>query len=106
MEHKTLYANTSKLLSELSLSKMDGTYLKELMKIQRTKLLILDDFGLHAFVKQGREILMDIIDDRYNEVSTIVYSQFQESDWYELIGEGNIAEAISDRIVNSSHWIK
>src|SRR5690554_7505856 len=30
MEHKTLYANTSKLLSELSLSKMDGTYLKEL----------------------------------------------------------------------------
>jgi len=106
MEHKTLYANTSKLLSELSLSKMDGTYLKELKKIQRTKLLILDDFGLQAFDKQGREILMDIIDDRYNEASTIVSSQIPVSAWYELIGEGTIADAILDRIVNSSHRIK
>lgn len=106
MEYKTLYANTSKLLSELSLSKMDGTYLKELKKIQRTKLLILDDFGLQAFDKQGREILMDIIDDRYNEASTIVSSQIPVSAWYELIGEGTIADAILDRIVNSSHRIK
>ena len=106
MEHKTLYVNTSKLLNELSLSKMDGTYLKELKKIQRTKLLILDDFGLQAFDKQGREILMDIIDQRYNEASTIVSSQIPVSAWYELIGEGTIADAILDRIVNSSHRIK
>lgn len=106
MEHKTLYANMSKLLSELSLSKMDGTYLKELKKIQHTELLILDDFGLQAFDKQGREILMDIIDERYNEASTIVSSQIPVSAWYELIGEGTIADAILDRIVNSSHRIK
>lgn len=106
MEHKTLYANTSKLLGELSLSKMDGSYLKELRKIERKKLLVLDDFGLQAFDKQGREILMDIIDQRYNEASTIISSQIPVSAWYDLIGEGTIADAILDRIVNSSHRIK
>lgn len=28
---------------------MDSTYLKELAKIRKADLLILDDFGLHAF---------------------------------------------------------
>lgn len=105
-EHKTWYANTAKLLGELTLSKMDGSYLKELKKINRTKLLILDDFGLQAFDKQTREILMDIIDERYNETSTIIASQIPVSAWYDLIGEGTIADAILDRIVNSSHRIK
>lgn len=105
-EYKTRYTNTAKLLGELSLSKMDSTYLKELKKLKQTHLLILDDFGLQGFDKQKREILMDIIDDRYNETSTIVSSQIPVSAWYELIGEGTIADAILDRIVNSSHRIK
>ena len=46
MEYKVRYANTSKLLNELIFSKMGGSYLKELKKVTRTDLLILDDFGL------------------------------------------------------------
>lgn len=106
MEYKVLYANTSKLLNELTLSKLDGSYLKELKKVIRTDLLILDDFGLQALNKQSREIMMDIIDDRHNESSTIIASQIPVSAWYDLIGEGTIADAILDRIVNSSHRIK
>lgn len=105
-EHKTLYTNTARLFGELKLSKMDGTYLKELKKIKKKRLLILDDFGLQSFDKQSREMLMDIIDERHNETSTIVSSQIPVSAWYDLIGEGTIADAILDRIVNSSHRIK
>ena len=68
-------------------------------------LLILDDFGLQAFDNHAREALMDIIDDRYNNKSTIVSSQIPVSTWYDVIGEGTIADAILDRIVNSSHRI-
>ena len=105
-EHRVLYANTAKLLGGLTLSKMDGSYLKEIGKIKRTDLLILDDFGLQAFDKRTREIMMDIIDERHNETSTIIASQIPVSAWHELIGEGTIADAILDRIVNSSHRIK
>lgn len=105
MGYKTLYGNTSRLLSKLKLSKVDGTYLKELRKLQKTDLLILDDFGLQAFDATAREIMMDIIDDRFNETSTIVSSQIPVSAWYDIIGEGTIADAILDRLVNSSHRI-
>lgn len=105
MGYKTLYGSTARLLSKLKLSKVDGTYLKELRKLQNTNLLILDDFGLQAFDVSAREIMMDIIDDRFNETSTVVSSQIPVSAWYDIIGEGTIADAILDRLVNSSHRI-
>lgn len=105
MEHRTIYANTARLLKKLKLCKVDGTYLKELNKLLKTDLLILDDFGLQSFDNHAREALMDIIDDRYNKTSTIISSQIPVSAWYDVIGEGTIADAILDRIVNSSHRI-
>lgn len=81
-------------------------YIKELEKLTKMELLILDDFGLQAFDTQDREALMDIIDDRHGKKSTIISSQIPVSAWYEIIGgEGTIADAILDRIVNLSHRI-
>lgn len=106
MENKVLYTNTARLFNNLKLCKMDGTYLKELKKLMKCDLLILDDFGLQSFDNSTREVLMDIIEERYNEKSTIISSQIPVSAWYETIGEGTIADAILDRIVNSSHRIE
>lgn len=105
MGHRVYYANTARLLAKLKLSKLDGTYLKELKKIGKVNLLILDDFGLQAFDNHSRETLMDIVDDRHSQMSTIVSSQIPVSAWYDIIGEGTIADAILDRLVNSSHRI-
>lgn len=106
LEYKTLYTNTDRLLKKLKLSKVDGTYLKELGKLLKTDLLILDDFGLQSFDNHAREALMDIIDDRYNRGSTIISSQIPVSAWYEIIGgDGTQADALLDRIVHSSHRI-
>jgi len=104
--YKTFYTITARILKKLKLSKVDGTYLKELEKLTKTDLLILDDFGLQALDNQDRETLMDIIDDRHGQKSTIISSQIPVSAWYEIIGgEGTLADALLDRIVNSSHRI-
>ncbi len=102
---KTQYYITARLFNRLKLAKVDGTYNKELKKLMRLDLLILDDFGLQAFDVHAREALMDIIEDRYSNNSTIVSSQIPVSTWYDIIGEGTIADAILDRLVNSSHRI-
>lgn len=102
---KVLYTNTARYFNKLKLAKVDGTYLKEIQKLVKIDLLILDDFGLQAFDNHAREALMDIIDERYNNKSTIISSQIPVSAWYDIIGEGTIADAILDRIVNSSHRI-
>jgi len=106
MEYKVLYQNTARLFKRLKLCKVDGTYLKELQKILKVDLLILDDFGLQSFDNHAREALMDIIDERHGKSSTIIASQIPVSSWYDIIGESTIADAILDRIVNSSHRIK
>lgn len=105
MGKRVCYATTARLMAKLKLSKVDGTYIRELKKISKIDLLILDDFGLQAFDNHAREALMDIIDDRHQQSSTIVSSQIPVSAWYDIIGEGTIADAILDRLVNSSHRI-
>lgn len=104
-QHKVTYSTTARLLNRLKLCKVDGTYLKELGKLGKSKLLILDDFGLQAFDNFAREALMDIIDERFGKASTIISSQLPVSTWYDIIGENTIADALLDRIVNSSHRI-
>jgi DNA replication protein DnaC len=103
--HKVRYAQTSKLLNQLKLSKLDGSYLKELKKLETVELLILDDFGLQALDTNMREALLNIVQDRHQKKSTIIVSQIPVSQWYELIGEATIADAILDRLVHSSHRI-
>lgn len=102
---KVLYTTASRLFNRLKLCKVDGTYLKELNKINNKDLLIIDDFGLQAFDNFARETLLEIIDERFNNGSTIMSSQLPVSAWYEIIGENTIADAILDRLVNSSHRI-
>lgn len=105
MGYKVFYTSTARLMARLKLSKLDGTYIKELKKMGKVNLLILDDFGLQAFDNYARETLMDIVDDRHNQISTVLSSQIPVSAWYDIIGEGTIADAILDRLVNSSHRI-
>ncbi len=104
-DFKVRYAQTTKLLNQLKLSKLDGSYLKELKKLASLDLLILDDFGLQALDTAMREALLNIVQDRHNKKSTIIVSQIPVKKWYDLIGEATIADAILDRLVHSSHRI-
>ena len=103
---KVLYSNTNKLLAQLKLAKADGSALKELSKIERMDLLILDDFGLQPFDAQSRILLMEIFEDRHGKRSTILTSQLPVKMWHEIIGEQTVADAILDRIVHDAHRIE
>lgn len=84
------------------MTKTKGTILQELKKIERTDLLILDDFGIQPFDARGRSNLMDIIEDRHGKSSTLITSQGPVKDWYDIIGERTIADAVLDRIVHQA----
>jgi len=102
MGFKVLYANTTKLMASLKMAKADGSVVKELLKIERQDLLILDDFGIQPLDQQSRASLMDIIEDRHGKRSTIITSQLPVSGWYDIIGEQTVADAILDRIVHQA----
>ncbi len=60
---RVLYASTARLMGQLKAAKAKGTILTELKRIERTDLLILDDFGIHPFDAAARSSLMDIIEN-------------------------------------------
>lgn len=104
--YRVLYASTPKLFAKLKMAKADGSYIKEVAKIEKQQLLILDDFGIQPFDAQSRAALMEIIEDRHSKTSLIITSQLPVSKWHEVIGEKTIADAILDRIVHDAHRIE
>lgn len=104
--YRVLYQHSTKLFGRMKIAKADGSYLKELAKIEKQHLLIIDDFGLQPLDAQSRSALLEIIEDRHAKYSTIITSQIPVSKWHEVIGEGTIADAILDRIVHDAHRIE
>ena len=104
--YRVMYYNTTKLFAKLKMAKADGSYLKEMAKLERQHLIILDDFGLQPLDNQNRLILMELIEDRNCKGSVMVTSQIPIKGWYNLIGEKTIADAIMDRLVHQSHRIE
>lgn len=100
--YKVLYYNLGKLFQKLMMSKADGSYIKELSRIENYDLLIIDDFGLQAINNEKQMVLMDLIEDRNQKRSTIFCSQLPVKSWYDLIEEKTIADAILDRIIHSA----
>jgi len=103
---RVMYFNATKMFSKLKMAKADGSYLKELAKIERQHLVIIDDFGLQALDNQNRMTLLEIIEDRQNKGSVIITSQLPVKGWYEVIGEKTIADAILDRLIHQAHRIE
>jgi DNA replication protein DnaC len=104
--YRVMYFNATKLFAKLKMVKADGSYINEIGKIERQQLLILDDFGIQPLDAQSRSALMEIIEDRHEKASTLITSQVPVANWYEVIGEKTIADAIMDRIIHNAHRIE
>lgn len=100
--YKVMYFSAGKLFAKLKMAKADGSYHKEIDRIEKQDLIILDDFGLQSLDSHKRDFFMEIIEDRHGKRSTIIASQLPVSTWHEVIGEQTIADAILDRMVHNS----
>ena len=101
--YRTLYFGINRFLEKISLSKLDGTYVKLLNQIEKAQLIIIDDFGLHPLDGVTRLALLQMLEDRYGIKSTIITSQLPVAKWYEYIGESTVADAIMDRLAVNAH---
>lgn len=100
------YHRLSSLLAELEIAKGDGRYPKLIQELAKIDLLILDDWGLALVADHVRPILLEILDDRHGNKSTIVTSQLPIEHWHTAVGEATIADAILDRLVHNGHRIE
>lgn len=76
MLHRTAYFVTARYFDTAKLAKLDGSYLKLIKQLQKIELLILDDFGLHSLDQADRQFLLDVIEQRAGNASTILAHKY------------------------------
>ena len=99
------YVRLPELLSELAISRLNGTYRKVIQQYKKPALLILDEWLLYPLTETEARDLLEIAEARYKKASTIFCSQFDVPGWREKIGEPILADAVCDRIVHDSYTI-
>jgi len=104
--HTSVYVRVPRLLHTLQIARADGTYIKELARLDKTQVLILDDLGISPLGDCERRDLLEVIEDRHGVRSTIVASQIPVKKWHETIGDPTIADAFLDRLLHRAHRIE
>jgi DNA replication protein DnaC len=104
--YRVIYFGMNRFLERIAQSKLDGTFIKMLNQIEKTHLLILDDFGLTPLDSISRLALLQVLEDRYERRSVIITSQLPVMKWYDFIGEPTLADAIMDRLAGNAHRIE
>lgn len=96
------YFKTSALISALLSAKADGSFPRLSANLAKVDLLIIDEWLREPLSEANAREILDLLDDRYRKSSTIFATQFPVADWYQLIKEPTLAEAILDRVVHDS----
>ena len=99
------YIRLPELLMDLETARIQGTYRKMMKQLGKLDLLIIDEFLLSSVNETEVNSILEIMELRCNKKSTILCSQWTPEGWYQKLGGGPIADAILDRIINSSYKI-
>ena len=96
------YFRLPRFFQDLIIAQLEGTYINLIRSLHRTHLLILDDW-LHDIPSLVEtQFLLDILDDRYNLMATLLVSQFPHAVWHDRIPE----VVILDCLVHNAHRIE
>jgi DNA replication protein DnaC len=102
----TQYYRVSRFLEYMSAQRALGQYLKTIEKLGALKLLVLDDLGPDVMSAEQRNMLLEIIEERYLVLPTIVSSQLPFEQWYDVFGDQTTADAICDRLFHNARKIQ
>jgi DNA replication protein DnaC len=90
----------------MKIAQLEGTYPKLIRSLRKTDLLILDDWLRDSPSLVDAQFLLDVLDDRYSRMATLLVSQIPIADWHARIPDPTLADAILDRLVHNAHRIQ
>ncbi len=100
--YSAYFTSTHKLVEQLLVAKRDLEIEKQLKKLDKFDIIILDDIG---YVQQGREemeVLFTFLSERYERRSLMITSNLLFSDWDRIFKDPMTTAAAIDRLVHHS----
>ena len=102
---RALFVRVSRLLEQLAIARASADYTATLARMAKIDVLVLDDFLLAPLKDIERRDLLEVLEDRYGNSSTVVTSQVPTKTWHEMLADPTIADALCDRLVHNAHVI-
>lgn len=100
------YIRFSDLMEEMDDAKEHKQLASYRDRLNRNKLLIIDDFGLDPMPVDMCSCLLTLLEERYSHASTVLAGQMSMDLWHSYLGGNQSADAILDRLFNSSYVVK
>src|ERR1700722_12079786 len=101
-----LYKRAPRLFADLAQARAEGRLSRLMTTLERTNLIIIDDWGPEPLSADQRRDLLEIVDDRYDKGSLLITSQVPVSQWHDVIADPTLGDAILDRIIHNAHRIE
>ena len=93
------------LVLRLSEAKRAGTLERLLKDIQRTELLVLDEWGYVPVDREGSQLLFRVIADSYESRSLVITTNLEFSKWGGVFTDDQMAAAMIDRLAHHGHLL-
>ena len=103
--YTALYLRLPRLLQDMAIAKGDGRYPKLLATLAKIDVLVLDDWGITKPTAENRRDLLELLEDRHGNRSTLATSQLPIEKWHDMIGDPTLADAILDRLMHNAYKI-
>src|SRR5213593_2530273 len=108
--YHVLYSTSASLLTDLTASLADKTLPLRLRRYQRPELLVIDEFAFDRVERlespQAAHLLYKVIVARHHRRSTALLTNIDFDGWADYLGDGPLAMALLDRLVEGAIIIK
>ncbi len=102
---KAKFYRTAALVNQLSEAKAKGELKRFMKQLEKTDLLICDEWGYVPFEKDGSQLLFQVISECYEKRSVIITTNLEFSKWNGIFYDEKLTSAIVDRLVHHSHLL-
>lgn len=92
------FYNAQALFDELYASLADRSTTRLLKTMSRMRPIVIDELGYLTLKPEQVNAFFRLMDQRYARVSTIITTNLEYSDWYELFGNKPLVDALLDRL--------
>jgi len=99
------FASATRWIERLATAHTQGLLERELRKLNRYRLLVIDEVGYLPFDTAAASLFFQLIANRYETGSVIVTSNLAFSRWGETLGDDVVAAATIDRLVHHAQVI-
>lgn len=103
--YPVLFNSTTGWITRLSAAHTAGTLERELKKLNRYRVLIIDEVGYLPLDASAASLFFQLIAARYETGSVILTSNLPFARWGETLGDDVVAAATIDRLLHHAHVI-